>query len=113
VSNGKILHWIPDVHMANCHDGLAEIAKKKLKINVADLRPGEFVIFTNASFTAIKAYGAGETILHHRSPDRQRLNPKAAMLLPHFIKGQDINYDKALAKVVTEEYVSRYGEISS
>lgn len=103
-------YWVSDVHMANCHEGLRQIAKDELKIDVLDLRPGQYVMFTNADFTAVKVFGAGNTFLHHRSRERgHRLNPKATMLLPEFIKGHKLNYDKALAKVITDDYYSRYG----
>lgn len=107
--DGKVLHWVPDVHMYNGHEGLAAIARKELRIKVDELKPGEFVLFMNKSFTAFKVYAANNMILHHKSPTGSRLNAKAVLQLPHFIKGQHINYDKALAHVITAEYGSRYG----
>ena len=109
ITDGKVLHWVPDTYMNNAHEGLAAIAKKELKVNVSDLRPGEFVLFMNARFTAFKVYGAGNMILHYRDPNNRRLNAKAVLQLPHFIRGQHINYDKSLTATITAEYSHRYG----
>lgn len=106
--NGKILHWVPDVYMGNAHEGLAAIAKKELKVNVSELKPGEFILFMNTRWTGFKVYCANHILLHYRSPDHRRLNAKAVLALPHFIKGQHINYDKALASTIRDEYGSRY-----
>ena len=105
---GKIVHWLPDTDLRNNHAGLAEIAKKKLKLEVDDLQPGEFILFVNTSWTALKVYAANNTILHHKQKDGHRLNPKAALLVPHFISGQSLNYNKALDVVIKKQYFERY-----
>jgi hypothetical protein len=110
MSNGKVLHYIPDADMRNCHQGLALLAKKHLKINVTDLKPGEFVLFVNSSWTAIKIFGSDHCYMHYKRPDGARLNAKAVLSLPHFVRGQNINYDKALATVIQQDYGSRYDE---
>lgn len=104
----KILHWLPDTDLRNGHAGLAELAKKKLKVDVDDLKVGEFVMFMNSHFTAFKIYCSHRVLLHYKEKDGARLNAKAILSLPHFISGQHINYDKALAAVITKEYGSRY-----
>ncbi len=109
--DGKIVNWVPDTDLRNGHQGLADIAHKKLKIDVDTLPPGEFVMFVNSSWTAFKIYAANHMILHHKQPEGHRLNPKATMLIPHFLRGQRINYDKALTHVIEAEYTSNYGHL--
>lgn len=109
--DGKIHGLLYDIDMWNGHDGLAKLIKQKLKMNVDELEPGQFVLCINKSWTALKAYGANHIILHHKVPDGKRLNPKAVMRLPRFIRGQQINYDKALTEQVHAEYLQRYGEL--
>ena len=108
----KILGWLPDTHMAFSHHGLRDIAKKKLKIDLLDLKQGEYVIFINSSWSAFKMFGPGNTFFYKRHPDNKRLNPKAIMLTPAFAdEPAEHMYPKALKAVITKDFKSTFGDI--
>ena len=63
-----IMHVYPNVCMSNGHEGLATVAQKVNKVNVAELKVGEFALFVNRAFTACKLYGANNILLHYKHP---------------------------------------------
>lgn len=110
--SNRVLHWIPNVDLRCKFDGLAAIVKKECGINVQDLRPGEFAMCINTSWTQIALFGANNCIMYHRNWDGSRLNPKALKALPAFVSGQDIGYRRALDKVIREEFAHTYPNVS-
>lgn len=100
----KVIHWMPNTDMRNSHVGLAEIAKKELGVKVEDLKVGECVLFVNTSFNAFKIYCPNDFVLHYRHPKGHRLNARAVINVPHFMRGSHVNYDKALRAEV-ERYI--------
>ncbi len=106
--SARVLHWIPGVDLRAKHDGLAALAKEELKVDVGTLRPGEFVMFINVSWTQVALYGANNWLAYHRSRDGGRLNPKALMQLPRFIRGNDVGYSQALDKVIRDEFATQH-----
>lgn len=107
---GRVLHWLPDVDMRNGHEGLAQIIKKELKVNVEDLKRGEFVLCINTSWTQFKMYGAHNLILHYRRPEGGRLNHKALLRLPAqgFGRGVEFAYKQALTDTIEADFTERY-----
>lgn len=107
-SGAKIVHWVPEADLRNSHDGLAQLAKKSLKVNVNELKVGECVMFINASWTAFKVYCANNIILHYKHPEGHRLNARAVTTVPMFMRGREINYTKALRhEVLRTRYPNR------
>lgn len=98
-----VMHIYPNVSMSNGHDGLKAIAKK-YKLDVSDLKVGQFALFINNAFTACKLYAANNVLLHYKHPKNHCLNYKALKLLPEFYDGQDIGYTRALKQVIRESY---------
>jgi hypothetical protein len=98
------MHVYTNVSLQNGHEGLEAIAKKSNKVNVRELKVGEFALFINRAFTAVKVFGANNVLLHYKHPQRHILNYKALRLLPVFMEGQDIGYTKALRQIIKEEY---------
>jgi hypothetical protein len=102
--SNQVLHIFPNVNLQNGHDGLRAYAKKSYKINVDDLQVGQFAIFINRAFTAVKVFAANNVLVHYKHPKKHMLNYKALKLIPEFFEGQDIGYTKALRQVIKEEY---------
>ena len=84
------------------HDGLTKLAKS-LKVNVTDLKVGEFVAFINNSKSAIKLYAAGQTIAYYRNPGKRQLNLKVLSVIPRFFNGKELQYNEALKEIITKE----------
>ena len=101
--NNKIMHIFPNVSMSNGHDGLEQIAMRH-KVSLNDLQVGQFAMFINRSFTAVKVFAANRVIIHYKNPKGHLLNYKALKLVPEFYNGQSIEYTKALKKVILKEY---------
>jgi len=99
-----VMHIFPNVSMSNGHDGLREVAKKVGRIQVDDLKVGQFALFINKAFTACKFYAANNVLLHYKHPKDHCLDYKALKLLPEFYTGQDIGYTKALKQSIRESY---------
>lgn len=104
MKTNTIMHVLPNVSMSNGHDGLAQVAKKTLKVDVRSLPIGEFALFINRGFTACKLYAANNIVLHYKHPKGHHLNYKALKLIPQFYNGQNIGYTKALDAVIRKDY---------
>jgi hypothetical protein len=102
----RIIEIFFDVNMSLCHKGLTEHAKRRRR-NVAELKPGEFILFYNKRVSAVKAFGANGVYLHTKTPDNRQFNLRAMQLLPKFMSDTTIGYDRALRAVVEAEMKSR------
>lgn len=101
----QVVYFFPDTHLGNSHAGLSAIAEKD-KLDVAKLAPGEFAMFINRSFTAVKLFAANNVIVHYKTPDRSMLNAQALKLVPHFFNGRDINYKAALSHAIRSKHAA-------
>lgn len=84
------------------HDGLA-LQAKALRLDVAKLEVGEFVVFINAKKTMLKMFAAGNTVAHFKTPGNRQLNLKVLAIIPRFFNGQTLKYDEALSEVIRKE----------
>ena len=100
----NVMHVFPNVSMSNGHDGLRGVAKKVGKLDVDDLKLGQFALFVNRPFTACKLFAANNVLVHYKHPQNHCLDYKALKLLPEFFDGQDIGYTKALRQVLKNGY---------
>lgn len=112
LSSATIFGWVPRADLRCRHAGLAEIAKKELKLDVTKLKPGEMVMFINSSWTGFVLYCANNVLLHHKRPDGKTLNIKALMVVPQFMEGQRINYEAALKATIETEYQKRHPRLA-
>jgi hypothetical protein len=103
IFQNRIVRYFSDIHMGNSHQGLREIAKKH-GVDVNELPWGEFVIFVNARQTMLKMYSQGGMIAHLRMPDGVKIDPRTIRLLPKFFNGKEINYSKAIEKVIHKDF---------
>lgn len=102
----RVVHCVPNTDMRNNHLGLAELARKQLKVKIEELRPNEFVVFINSAWTAYKMYQGGSlnTVLHYKSEQGDRLNAKAVIQSTQHALNGEIGYKKALVSVIEAEY---------
>jgi len=105
-----VMHLYMNTPMYNSHDGLAVIAKKENGVDVKALKVGQFCLFINPPCTACKLFAANNVILYYKHPKGHRLNPQALQMIPQFFDGQDIGYNKALAKIIKTEFEERFGK---
>ena len=106
-TGARVVHWLPETDLRNSHDGLTDLAKKKLGVRVDELKIGECIMFINSSWTAFKILmpvakdrGGGAIVLHYKHPAGHKLNPKAVLNVPRFMRGTEINYTHALQEQV-------------
>jgi len=103
VSQNKVVHLFVNVSMAYGHKGLSEVARKE-KVNVSQLRVGEFALFANKRLTALKLYAANNTVIHYKAPTNRPIDIRTLRYIPHFMSGTDIGYDRALLQVFRDRY---------
>lgn len=87
-----------DCSMANHHEGLPAIAKKR-GVDPDTLKPGDFLLFMNAPGTYAKLLGAGNTIVSIKAP-RGKIAPLLISRLPEIFCGQQFDYDAALRPIL-------------
>lgn len=101
----KLVHVFFDVSMSNGHAGLTNIMKNKL------LGDGEFAVFINRNWMAMKMLTPGHTLLHYKSPStKMPINPGTIKYLPSCVNGGTLNYNEALKTVVEQKYAKWFGK---
>ena len=96
----RVVRVFFDVSMSNGHLGLSKIARDH-KIQIEKLPQHEFVVFVNRPKTSIKMYAPGNVIAHYRGS--RRIDMRTIQHLPNVFAGGNLNYDKAIAKVLEKE----------
>lgn len=91
----KIIRYFPNTHLGNSHTGLKAIAKEH-GVNLDQLSPGEFVVFTNRAKTGVKIFTRGNTLSYTRAPGSERLDLETIRLIPTYFQGGAFQYDQAL-----------------
>ncbi len=95
----RLQHIFFDVHMANGHAGLVTIMKKEKK----KLRKNDCATFINTTFDTVKILvGDGQFLVHYKHPSG-KIAPETIKDLPNFINGGELQYTKALRKVIYEK----------
>lgn len=97
----RILQVFFDVDLRNGHEGLREIAKKA-KVDVENLKEGEFLIFLNTRKDKVKVYASNDVYAYYRSPTG-RIQLEAIRHIPNAFNGTSINMEKALTAVFAEK----------
>lgn len=100
----KIMHVYCNINLQNGHEGLTVIAKKENKLDVSKLAVGQFALFINRAFTAVKVFAANNVLIYYRHPKNHILDYKALRLIPAFFDGQNIGYMRALKQVIEQDY---------
>ena len=90
-NTNRVVSLIYNVPMAYSHRGLKELAMKTLKLNLDDLKVGEFVLFVNKPYNAFKLFATGNTFVYHREPNPNALlSPDVLKMIPTFFVGTSI-----------------------
>lgn len=112
--NNNIIHIFREVNMSFQHDSLGSICNGA-GISIKDLRPGEHVIFINASVTRLKLMSHGGLISYWKTPDGGKLNLNMVEFIPECFnarKGMDwkkadrMAIEKVFAKTRTGKELS-------
>lgn len=98
----RAIHFFGGVSMTNGHDGLAEIVGSKVDLD--NLKPGEFVAFFNKSFSAMKLLCANGVLIHWRQPSRRKLYSQVVTTLPRFMAGVDVGYSQDVLHAISRYY---------
>ncbi len=91
-----IVEYFLNVPMSYSHPGLRDVALKGGR-DLNALKPGEFVLFCNRPFNAVKMFGSANTFVYHRNPSDRPLNPRALMKAVECFDGVAFDYKAALA----------------
>jgi hypothetical protein len=96
----RLAHIFFDCHMANGHAGLESIMGNK------KLKPGDCAIFVNTAWDTVKIFVDGNFIAHYKHPTGT-IAPETLRHLPNYLQGGEIQYSKALKKVIEEHLENR------
>lgn len=96
-AHNRIVRYFPDTFLGNGHRGLSKIALDS-GVKVETLEPGEFIIFVNKGYTALKMFASGNVVAHLKMPQGSRLDPMAIKFLPMFFSGGKIDWGSAITK---------------
>lgn len=102
----SIVSVFPNADLRSGHNGLRKLAAKNKK-NVDALVPGDLLLFINRAQSAFKMFAANNTLIHYKSP-RGLVDMKTIKYLPGCLSGGELDYNKALAKVLLETLGKRY-----
>lgn len=97
----KIGYLFFDTHMSASHKTLRARIKK-------DLLENECAIFVNKKWSAVKMLTSANTILYHRRPNNERLEPETIKFLPNCVNGSNLDYDAALKSAILSKYKKVY-----
>jgi hypothetical protein len=88
--------------MGKAHTGLHEILKKG-RIKLGD---GDMAVFLNNPGNAFKVIDNRNVILYYRDPTGARMNSELFSLLPHYVKGGTVDWQK-LTEAVLQRAIKR------
>lgn len=92
----KLAYVFFDIPMYYGH-GLRKILKNELK-------NGEFTIFINKNWNALKMLTYNNVLLHLKQPYHRPINPETIKFLPYCVNGSEINYKRALKSVIIKDF---------
>ena len=104
-NTNKIIRVFLGVDMRNQHDGLATLASKN-KVTLANLDPGEHIIFINEKQNKIKVFSCRGTLTYIRK-DKGRIDLNFIEMIPQafnqfgeleWAKAEKLSLEKRLAK---------------
>lgn len=101
-TSNKVIHFFGNVMMTNGHKGLAELASNK--VDVDNLKPGEFACFVNKPFTAMKLLTAEGVLIYWKQPHHRLLYKDVVTTLPHFLKDANIGFSDEVQAAISRYY---------
>lgn len=90
----RLVRVVNDTNMGLGYDGLNKLVK------LGNLGKGEFVCFINKKKNKVKLATCQDMVAYHRLPAGQQIDPRVIQHLPEFFDGGQIQYDKAVEKVL-------------
>lgn len=102
----QILHVFHDVHMGKQHAGLMAILKEK--VGEDSLPKGQFALFLNSKWSAVKVYGPGSTILYRRELQHGYLTLDDIRRIPTMVGGPMFkftgNHEERLMRLFEKQF---------
>jgi len=102
----RIVRYISGVNMGLSFRGLGQVAVD-LRLSIDSLDSGEFVVFMNRKQTAFKMLAPNNVLVYYRHPKEHRIDPRVIALIPTMFDGKVIHMDKALEKVITNDFTKK------
>lgn len=101
MSQPRIFKVVLGVHMGLGHDGIAELLKEQVKIDVKKLNDGDLILCLNRQGDKMKIMGRKGLVLGYlRMPNGQRIMLDALQYIPRTFGGGTFNYDAAAKKAL-------------
>lgn len=95
---GKIVQVFTNVNMGKGHDGLNALCTAH-DIDVSDLDPGHYVVFTNRAMDKVKIFGSNNVIAYLKLPVGTHVSLASLALIPIAFQGSpNIEYDQSLGE---------------
>lgn len=106
----KLVRYFADQNLSGGYDMLSEVALGE-KINLRTLPRGHFVAFVNKTQTKVKLATGNDVIAYLRLEPGRKLDPRTIQHLPEFFNGTGIEYDKAMKKVLQNQFPKWFEKI--
>lgn len=96
---GRVVQLFTNVSMGKGHDGLAMLCDE-YGIDVVNLEPGQYVVFTNRRRDKVKVFAANNVLAYLKLPQGHFLSLETIALIPTAFRGTaDIEHDRTLREV--------------
>lgn len=103
MSANRLVKFFPDSDLRAGHDGLARKASNA-GISVSNLQKGEMLAFVNTRKNKLKIFASGGVMAYYRARLGEKIDPRIIQHLPDCFNGAEINYDKAMTKVLEKHF---------
>ncbi len=96
--SNKLIRFVADADLRQGYDGLNK------KVPLSNLGKGEFVAFVNRRQDKVKLCTGSDMVAYLRLKSGQRVDPRVIQFLPEFFNGTNIEYDKAVEKMMRKSF---------
>lgn len=94
----RLVKYVPDTNMGKGYTALNEL------VSLQKLGKGEFVAFVNKKRDKVKLCTGNDVLAYLRLPKGKIIDPRTIQLLPQYFNGQEIDYDKAIERVLRAQF---------
>jgi hypothetical protein len=99
----KLVHYFPNADLRAGYDGLSKAAAKD-GVKLSELSSGAFVCFVNRKRDKLKLCTHSDMVAYLRLKTGERIDPKVIQHLPEFFNGGVIEYNRAMQKVLKQQF---------
>lgn len=102
MSQNKLVFYCPDADLRMGYDGLTSVARKA-GVDLSNLPLGHYAAFVNRAQNKVKLCTQNDVTAYLRLR-KGRLDPRVIQHLPNYFNGGEIAYDKAMAKMLRQQF---------